>query len=163
MVNQGSTVYLNTPKGWSLVALPVDINLSQNDLYGKFPKANTIWLYDETSWKALGGTLSIKEALEATGIDVIENIDKYKGFWINSSADSTASFSGDSYNVLLSEKLSNTSKGWSLLGTAEDISVNDLVSKNNSIKTIWVYDNGWKAYSPLSSTQTLWKTAVFNY
>ena len=49
-------------------------------------------------------------------------------------------------------KLDNLSDGWHLLGTGTDI--ND-TSIFDNIKTVWKYDNGWQAYSPNETTNSL--------
>jgi len=50
------------------------------------------------------------------------------------------------------DKINSLANGWHLMGTS--IPINNLDIFNN-IKTIWKYNNGWEAYSPNNSTQTL--------
>ena len=45
-------------------------------------------------------------------------------------------------------KLTNTTVRWSLLGTSESISPASIYLANAHIRTIWIYQNGWKALSP---------------
>ncbi len=49
-------------------------------------------------------------------------------------------------------KIDNLTTGWHLLGTASYL--NDTSIFNNTI-TVWKYDNGWQAYSPNSTLQSI--------
>jgi len=60
------------------------------------------------------------------------------------------------YNTSISNitqnKIDTLSTGWHLLGTGTDINDTSIFDNAN---TVWKYDNGWKAYSPNSVTQSL--------
>jgi len=145
---------LTVIKGWNLISLPVDTNISYNDLSTKLPNASTIWKYKD-GWKAYGKG-SIQTLLNNASIAKIETISKAQGFWVNASSSDTLIVSGNSYNIANQSDLSSASTGWHLLGTGTATSVSSIVTANSNISTIWTYsDGGWNAYSPNKNTQIL--------
>lgn len=146
-VTQGTTSYLSLNTGWNLVSLPVDNNIT--NLSEVFTKSSTLWKYNSLGWEAFGGTQSMKNSLKEAGIIELTELSKNIGFWANNYGSSTVALKGDSYNILYDEVLTQAASGWHLLGTGKDITVNELLKSNPNLNTVWVYDNGWKAYSPL--------------
>ena len=132
---------LNITKGWNLVSIPVDLNLSYNDLNSTFKSAKIIWKYDNGSWKAYTKS-DIQNLLDKENIPKIKSIKRGEGFWIYSDTNTTISFEGKSYNI----SVKNLSNGWHLFGAGSKIAIQNLISKNTNIKTIWTYKNGWRAY-----------------
>jgi len=150
-VTQGITSYINIKTGWNLVSLPVDINITDQNITQEFTKLNTLWKYNNNGWEAFGGTLSLKESLTNAGITQLSSIQKGEGFWVNNYLDQSLAFKGDEYDISYENILKNAPSGWSLLGTGKDISVTQILAVQPTLNTIWVYEDGWKAYSPLEN------------
>ena len=147
-----STQNIAIAKGWNLVSLPTDTTISYDELAFSLPNANTVWKYTN-KWEAYGND-TIQTTLTAAGIDKLTSLTKEEGFWINSSATDSLEVSGSAYDITSSATLSSASSGWHLVGTGTTTSVSNITTKNSNILTIWVYDNGWSAYSPDNTTQT---------
>ena len=118
-----STVSLNIKSGWNLVALPTNENISTS----KFENYKSIWTFENNTW-ANPTTLNY-------GL----------GFWINSNIDKSYEFSGSSYSPNL-----NSLSGWNLLGTGENISINEL----SEFSSVWIYSDKWYSKSEISLIQT---------
>ncbi len=138
------TADLNISSSWNLLALPVDTNISYEQLDSYFPNAQTIWTYDE-KWYAYGKE-DIQELLDSANITKIEKLSKAIGFWINSTNSTKVQFSGSLYNILTDETLRPNTSGWYLLGSGTNITPDELISKKPNIETIWSYQNGWKVH-----------------
>lgn len=54
-------------------------------------------------------------------------------------------------NILTLEDINTLSSGWHLVGTSE--AINDF-SLFSSVKMLWYWENGWKAYSPVEAIKT---------
>ena len=131
---------LSISKGWNLISLPVDTNISYSELNSTFKTAISVWTY-KNGWRAYGAG-DFQNLLNEAAIPKINSIKKGVGFWVNSDKNATLTFSGDDYNV----SVSNLTSGWHLLGTGGNIDTKNLADTNANIETIWIYKNGWRAY-----------------
>jgi beta-glucanase (GH16 family) len=52
------------------------------DNFSIFKSARVVWIFSDEKWKAYSPYRKIRETLEANGIEVIEEIPAYSGFWI---------------------------------------------------------------------------------
>jgi hypothetical protein len=144
---------ISITSGWNLLSLPLDTTISYSDIPSKLPNAQTVWTYSN-GWKAYGKS-SLQDILDNANIDKIVSIDKEQGFWVNSAAADTLEVSGEAYDITASDTLSSVSTGWHLLGSGVDILAETIANANSSISTIWIYNNGWKAYGKDTMAQTL--------
>lgn len=102
------------------------------EIYAKSPNTN--------KWITFSNPCDIPEDWESTIQKPIENllVD------CNNSTEVQSNITQD--------KIETLSTGWHLLGTATDINDTSIFDNTNAV---WKYDNGWKAYSPNSATQSL--------
>ena len=133
-------------KGWNLISLPES---SPTDYSG----ANVIWGYDNsdsfTGWKAYSSYDTIKTALESSNIERLNSIYLNKGYWYFSENDHNLTLD-ITYNI---NNISINKIGWTLLGTDQNISVNNISCDNNNLDSVWKYKNGgWKLYIPNGET-----------
>jgi len=131
---------INISKGWNLISLPVDTNISYNEINSTFKTAISIWTY-KNSWRAYGAG-DLQNLLDEANIPKIKSIKKAEGFWVHSDKNATLSLEGNDYNI----SVANLTSGWHLLGIGSDIGIKNLVGTNANIETIWTYKNGWRAY-----------------
>lgn len=140
--------------GWNLISLPVDENISYDELNSTFKSAELIWKYKD-GWRGYGKGY-LQNLIDSADIPRIEMIKKGEGFWVKSDGNDTITFNGDDYNI----SVANLNSGWHLLGVGKDINVTELVNENSSIQTIWIYKNGWYAYGVGDMQQLLDKASI---
>ena len=138
-----SSSTLTITQGWNLLALPVDVNVSYDELNSTFQTAYTIWKYENNKWHVY-----IKKDIKVP-FDKITSISKEQGFWVNNMSDANVSLSGKSYET----SVGTLASGWHLLGAGNEMNVSNL--ENNNIQTIWTYENSWRAYSPNTNIMSL--------
>jgi len=117
---------LNIKKGWNLLALPTNQNISSS----KFENFNSIWSYKDSNWSENPTTIKY-------GI----------GFWINSNIDKSYEFEGNSYKPDL-----NDLNGWNLLGTAESLSSSDFESND----IVWRFNSSWTKNKEINTAEGFW-------
>jgi|GEM_PF-2573329 len=109
---------LKIKKGWNLISLPVDINLTAVDsIFSEFDYEK-IYLYEDENW-----------------IENPDNLDAKSGFWIKSNSEQNISFEGMDYNPNLDIDFDK----WVLLGTGSDINLEDKIS----FDSIWTFSEVW--------------------
>lgn len=109
---------LKIKKGWNLISLPVDINLTAVDsIFSEFDYEK-IYLYEDENW-----------------IENPDNLDAKSGFWIKSNSEQNISFEGMDYNPNLDIDFDK----WVLLGTGSDIKPEDKIS----FDSIWIFSEVW--------------------
>jgi len=140
-----ATTIQSIPTGWSMVSLPIDTNISYNELSSKYSQAKTIWKYNN-GWSGYGDSQT-QPLMDAKGIAKIDTINRGDGFWINSRSTMDIEYQGEGYNILTDARITDGNSGWYLLGSGSGISLTELLNANPNIKIIWQYKNGWRVYS----------------
>ena len=133
---------------WKLLSLPLDASVNVD----KFYNVKTVWIWDNGSWKIWSPDSDIANLVKSYNMETFDELIAGQGFWVNSSNDVSVYFSGNIYGT---EKFV-ISQGWNLVGVGKAVTVNDLLSKEPNIKTVWKWENGsWKIWSPLDSVKSL--------
>jgi hypothetical protein len=140
-------------QGWSLVSIPVDTNLSQDEIKSKFANSKVIWTYKDNNWSALGVESSTQTLLQNSNIPTITTLHANDGFWVYTTNSAYDINYTDTTTDLTIEPSAYT---WRLFGTTKDINSSGIL-QNDFIKSIWVYKNDqWLAKSNDTLTQSLY-------
>jgi len=123
---------IDLEKGWNLVSLPSDINIS--DISNQNIKS--IWSYG-TNWKAYSFDTEYNNLLKDNNIESLIAINSSQGVWIQTLNNTTISnLDSKTINEI------DIKKGWNLIGTIED---NSNIKEIDSNALYWKYSNGsWK-------------------
>jgi len=150
-----STYTQHIDQDWSLVTIPTDVNLTQDEIKTKFANSKIIWTYKDGNWSVLGLDDSTRSLLENSEIAPISNLHVNDGFWVYTP--------NGAYDINYSDNLTTHtlniepgSERWMLLGSSTELNSSDIL-QNNNIKSIWVYrDGNWFAKSSDADIQSLY-------
>lgn len=134
-------------QGWNLVALPVDITLTDTDLATYINDYTDVYSFDNVLCGDFDPELITWNALDNKSIGTIfsgstcwkhnpEEIEAGEGFWIYVNTAQDVEFDGDTYGI--DEKLSNLNNGWHLLGTSSNMMT---ASFANFTDATWTLDS----------------------
>ncbi len=145
----------NIPQNWSLLSLPVDINLTEDEIKEKFSNSLIIWTYNKNKWNAIGINSNIQNILNDQNITKIGNLGSKVGFWVYTQ--------NNSYDINYTNTISktvptldNSLNKWELLGTTLDLNTSSFL-KDNNLKSIWTYnDSKWYAISSDPNIQSIY-------
>ncbi len=73
---------INISSGWNLKGIGMDISV--NEIFNKFPKIKTIWIWENSNWKIASNDENIKKLISNYNISTFSTIKKSQGFWIYS-------------------------------------------------------------------------------
>ena len=140
-------VTLNLLNNWNLVSLPITTSLNQADFVDTFGKDVAVWKYNSGTlrWAVYtDGNVTIPNT-----IDTLSNIEAGEGFWVKSNGARTLSFANnETYKVTEKDNFKNATNGWHLVGTAQDVTTQEIQTAKTNIDTVWKYvSDSWEVYS----------------
>ena len=152
---------LQLKQGWNLCSLPVNEFIANlNDKFSDFSDSiSIIWKYVGGYQGSSGGgwevwmpdNSTLKTIVETYGlVDLNEDgIYPGEGFWILANSSEVIPFYGTLFNMdILNEYIGSSAYSWILIGTGEDISVNNFFSDYE--RKFWKWDSEnqtWKFWS----------------
>lgn len=147
-----ATQDLNIKQGWNLLGNSLD-----NVEVSALSDMQTSWAWDAATkkWKVYSSDTNIADkinALVTSGqVAKLQTLNGGDGFWVNNAtATTTLTLNGET-----ASKTKNIKAGWNLISFNGQSakSIETVLSANKNIFTVWSYDNGWKAWSPINSIQ----------
>ncbi|MBF0288735.1 MAG: hypothetical protein HQM14_13030, partial [SAR324 cluster bacterium] len=164
LLDTGLVEVVNTPihqsiqEGSNLTGLPNDNTLTPWDLETKFDDnvlAVWRWNVSEQAWHAFSSIYPEQLYLNLEVSRILEFINPGDGIWVFANAPTELILS-DEDSVDLTEQFSQLSAGWSLLSNGKVMTVQEVLTINPNIQSLWLYrDNQWFAYSPVNTIHTL--------
>ena len=127
-------------KGWNLVNLKNDINITELSNY----PIDICWVYQDAKWGGYATDINIQKILEENNL-TIKEIKAQNGLWIKAQKD----FVYDIDTIKDGYIEYNLSNNWSLLGNPSFMELN-LTTLSNHLKpkVIWIWeDNEWHIYT----------------
>ncbi|MBN2782562.1 MAG: glycoside hydrolase family 9 protein [Campylobacterales bacterium] len=133
---------INLSKGWNLISLGDDNNLSNTqEIDEKYKNANVVWKYNN-GWIVHSKNEQIANLIQNSPYATMQNIYNNEGFWVYNSVDE---------NISVSDGFSTPTLGsdaWQLVGVSQDTDIQQFFEQNSDVDLAWVYeDNKWLVYA----------------
>jgi len=148
----------NIAQGWTLDSIPVDQNLTQEQIKSYFANSKILWTYKDGIWQALGVDTQTQDLLTQNSIQKITSLSPRDGFWLYTDTnDYQVTYNTqDTYYANITQDVLNSSNKWILWGSGRENSAQNVLNAGTNIKAVWVYEQGnWIALAKDSSLQTL--------